>query len=178
TQDTVVIFSSDNGYFLGEHRSGDKRAAYEESIRIPLLVRYPRLFPAGTTNDRMVLNIDLAPTLLDLAGLPRQSSMQGVSWKDLARGDKAAEQGWRKAFLVQYYKELGDVPTFYGLRTETHKLVRYTDHPEWTELFDLSADPYEMRNLAGDAALLEPLSAQLKALTGELRYPIGQKPAP
>jgi sialate O-acetylesterase len=87
-KDTVVVYSSDNGYYLGEHGLGDKRSLYEESLRIPMLVRYPRLFGKGRVVDEMVLNIDLAPTFLDLAGVPVPREMQGVSWKALAAGQK------------------------------------------------------------------------------------------
>ena len=157
--DTVVVYSSDNGYYLGEHNSGDKRSLYDESIRIPFLVRYPRLFPKGTVVDQLVLSIDLAPSFLDLAGLPVPPQMQGASWKALASGLKP--DSWRTSFLAQYYKELGDVPTCYALRTATHKLVRYPNRPEWTEVFDLTNDPYEIKNLAADTALTATLDADL-----------------
>lgn len=169
-EDTVVIYSSDNGYYLGEHCSGDKRSAYEESLRIPLLVRHPGHMEAGSRLDELVLNIDLAPTLLDMAGLPAPQAMQGVSWKSLARGGGAGE--WRKAFLFQYYKELGGVPTLYGMRTASHKLVRYPGKPEWTEIYDLEADPYEIRNLAGNRQLLEGLEGELQQLIREAQYPV------
>ena len=115
-EDTVVVYSSDNGYYLGEHCSGDKRSLYEESLRIPMLVRYPRLFGKGKVVDEMVLNIDLAPTFLDLAGVPVPKEMQGASWKELAAGRKPAH--WRQSFFADYYKELGDVPTLYAVRTD------------------------------------------------------------
>jgi arylsulfatase A-like enzyme len=86
TEDTVVCFSSDNGYYLGEHGLGDKRSAYEESMRIPMLVRYPRMIAKGRTEDRIVLNVDPAPTFLDLAGVPVPASMHGRSWKPLLEG--------------------------------------------------------------------------------------------
>jgi arylsulfatase A-like enzyme len=168
--DTVVVFSSDNGFFLGEHNSGDKRAMYEESLRVPMLARYPRLFPKGLALDAMVLNVDLAPTFLDLAGVAIPKAMQGASWKDLAAGRAVA--GWRKSFLAHYYKELGEVPTCYAVRTDTHKLVRYPNRPEWTEVFDLVADPYETRNLAADAALSEKLGAELDALAKAVEYTV------
>lgn len=166
--DTVVIYSSDNGYFLGEHCSGDKRALYEESIRIPMLVSYPRHFPKGTTVDEMVLNIDLAPTFLDLAGVAIPNDMQGASWKDLAAGKMAAKG--RSSFLAEYYKELGGVPTCYGLRTKTHALIKYPDHPEWTEVFDLQVDPYEVKNLVSDAALTRRLESELADLMKDVKY--------
>lgn len=156
---TVVVFTSDNGYFLGEHNLGDKRALYEESLRIPMLVRYPPLFKAGLVVDEMVLNVDLAPTFLDLAGLPEPASIQGRSWKPLAAGLAPAD--WRTAFVAHYYKELGDTPTCVALRTVKEKLVVYPRHPEWTEVFDLEEDPYEIDNLAADSERRDALTSQL-----------------
>ncbi|MCU0702621.1 MAG: sulfatase-like hydrolase/transferase [Fimbriiglobus sp.] len=168
TDDTVVVYTSDNGYYLGEHNSGDKRSLYEESLRIPFLVRYPRMFAKGKAVDEMVLNIDLAPTFLDLAGVPIPKEMQGASWKNLVAGRKPAK--WRDSFFAEYYKELGDVPTCHAVRTTTHKLVKYPGHPEWTELFDLKADPYETKNLATDAKLLERLDGELTAQMKAVGY--------
>jgi arylsulfatase A-like enzyme len=167
-EDTVVVYASDNGYFLGEHCSGDKRALYDESLRIPFLVRYPRLFGKGITVDEMVLNVDLVPTFLDLAGVPVPPEMQGASWKELAAGRKPAQ--WRQSFFAEYFKELGDVPTCYALRTTTHKLVKYPNRPEWTEVFDLAADPYEIKNLAPDAALTAKLETELTAMMTTVKY--------
>jgi len=149
--DTLIVFSSDNGYYLGEHGLGDKRSLYEESIRVPMLARYPRTFPRGRVVDEMVLNLDLAPTWLDLAGLPSNPGMQGRSWRPLAEGRPV---DWRTTFLAQYFREnaFPTTPTTVAVRTATAKLIRYPGHDEWTELFDLSADPYETRNLARDPA--------------------------
>jgi arylsulfatase A-like enzyme len=169
-QDTVVVYASDNGYFLGEHNLGDKRAIYEESLRIPMLVRYPRLFGKGRVVDELVLNIDLAPTLLDLAGVPAPRAMQGASWKALAAGQQPAH--WRQAFLAEYYKELGDTPTLVGIRTTRAKLVKYPGHPEWTEIFDLAADPYELKNLAADPAMSAKLSAEFDAQAKAVDYSV------
>ncbi|MCU0780881.1 MAG: sulfatase [Akkermansiaceae bacterium] len=166
--DTVVVFTSDNGYFLGEHGLGDKRALYEESLRIPFLVRYPRQFPKGRVVDEIVLNIDLAPTFLDLAGVKVPNAMQGASWKPLARGE--APTDWRTSFLAYYFKELGDTPTCYGVRTTTAKLVLYPGKPEWTEAFDLAKDPYETRNLAADTAFTTPLRAELDQLMTRYQF--------
>ncbi len=168
--DTVVVYSSDNGYFLGERGLGDKRALYEEGLRIPFIVRYPRLFPKGRLVDEMVINQDLAPTWLDLAGLPANTGMHGASFKELARGNKPAD--WRTSFLSYYRKELGDTPTCYAVRTTTHKLVRYPNRPEWTELFDLAADPYELKNLAADASLTAKLDTELDALMKKVNYAV------
>ncbi len=150
-QDTVVVFASDNGYYKGEHGLGDKRSAYEESLRIPLLVRYPRLIPKSKVLDEMVLNIDLAPTFLDLAGVPVPAEMQGRSWRLLLAG-KAAD--WRNSFLAEYFREnaFPGTPTLVAVRTADAKLVKYPGHEQWTELFDLARDPYETKNLVADPA--------------------------
>ena len=170
TEDTVVVYTSDNGYYLGEHGLGDKRSIYEESLRIPLLVRYPRLLGKGKIVDEMVLNIDLAPTFLDLAGVPVPREMQGVSWKALAAGQKPAN--WRQSFLAEYFYENGggDTPTLVGVRTAKAKLVKYPGRAEWTEVFDLAVDPYELRNLAADPAATAKLSAEFDAQVKEVNY--------
>jgi arylsulfatase A-like enzyme len=148
-EDTMVIFASDNGYYLGEHRLGDKRSAYEESLRIPLLVRYPRSGLRGKTVDRLALNIDLAPTLLDYAGVPVPDAMPGRSWRPLLEGKEP--EGWRTSFFYAYFYERGyRIPTVTAVRTEAAKLIKYPGHDEWTELFDLAADRYETRNLFDD----------------------------
>jgi arylsulfatase A-like enzyme len=158
--DTVVVYSSDNGYFLGERGLGDKRALYEESLRIPFLVRYPRRFPKAAVVDDLVLNVDLAPTILDLAGLPATPAMQGRSWAPLARGETPDD--WRTAFLAIYRKELGDTPTCHGVRTTDAKLIVYPGHPEWTEVYDLRNDPYELTRLPADGPLGTRLQAELE----------------
>ena len=172
TEDTVVVYSSDNGYYLGEHCLGDKRSIYEESLRIPMLVRYPRLFGKGKVLDEMVLNIDLAPTFLDLAGVPAPREMQGVSWKEVAAGH--TPPNWRQSFLAEYFYEDGggDTPTLVGVRSAKAKLVRYTGHPEWTEVFDLTVDPYEIKNLAADPAATAKLSAELDAQLKAMNYAV------
>lgn len=144
---TVIVFAGDNGYFLGEHGLGDKRAAYDESMRIPLLMRYPRGIEPGTLVDEMVLNLDLAPTFLQLASLPIPSAMQGAGWVPLL---KQRPEGWRESFLFDYFFEPGlpATPAMWAVRTADAKLIVYPDHPTWTELFDLRSDPYETRNLA------------------------------
>src|SRR5688572_20207647 len=101
-ENTMLIYASDNGFYLGEHGLGDKRTAYEESMRIPLLLRYPKLGLRGKLIDSMVLNLDLAPTLLDFAGVPVPREMQGSSWKSLLEGNMA---GWRNSFFYEYFLE-------------------------------------------------------------------------
>lgn len=160
---TMVIFTSDNGYYLGEHSLGDKRSAYDESLRIPLLLRYPKLKDKGKLVDQMVLNIDLASTLLDYAGVAIPSAMQGRSWKPLLENQSVE---WRKAFFYEYFYERSFfTPTVLAVRTETAKLIKYPGHDEWTELFDLVSDPYETKNLAGDPQhrpLLDTIEAEFQ----------------
>ena len=166
-EDTVVIFSSDNGYYQGEHSLGDKRSLYDESIRIPLLVRYPRAIARGRVADELVHNLDLAPTLLDLAGVAVPLEMQGRSWRPLFAAPLASaapRTPWRDAFLAEYFQETGypQTPTMAAVRTADAKLIKYLGREAWTELFDLRADPYETKNLARDpahAALLARMSA-------------------
>ena len=168
-KNTVVIFSSDNGFFFGEHGLGDKRAAYEESIRIPLLVRYPARFPKGKKIDKMVLNLDVAPSFLDLAGIKAPASFQGKSWVPLIE-DKAKD--WRTSFLYEYFYETGfNTPTIKAIRTETGKLIQYPGEEGWSELYDLSKDPGESTNLYQSAEgqklksqLAGELSKQEKAI--------------
>jgi arylsulfatase A-like enzyme len=149
-EDTVFVFSSDNGYYLGEHNLGDKRTAYEESLRIPMLLRYPRKVKAGRTDDRMVLNIDPAATFLDLAGQPVPAAMHGRSWKPLLEEQPSS---WRDSYFYCYFHEKGfNAPLTTAVRTTDAKLIRYPGHEEWTEVFDLKADPYELKNLAADPA--------------------------
>ena len=172
--DTVVVFASDNGYYKGEHGLGDKRSAYEESLRIPLLVRYPKLVPKAKVLDDMVLNVDLAPTFLDLAGLPVPSQMQGRSWRPLLTGQPA---DWRKSFLAEYFAEnaFPSTPTLVALRTADAKLVKYPGHAEWTELFDLARDPYETKNLVADPAhkdLLARMMAEFDAQAKLVQYQV------
>lgn len=171
-ENTVLVFTSDNGYYLGEHCLGDKRSAYEESLRIPMIVRYPKLFPKGLVRDEMVLNTDIAPTFLELAGIPGPGYMQGRSMVPLLTG---RETEWRTSFLAEYFleREYPNTPTWFGVRTPVSKLVKYPGHDEWTEMFDLSKDPYETKNLArdpGHAGMRAELEAELERLTKELGY--------
>ncbi len=174
-RDTVVVFTSDNGYYHGELSLGDNRSAYDESLRIPFLVRYPRQFAAGRLVDEMVLNVDLAPTWLDLAGVAAPSGLHGRSWRPLAAGERVP---WRDAFLAEYFLEgqYPTTPTLVAVRTADAKLVKYPGHDDWTELFDLRADPYETKNLVRDpaaAALLARMHATFdrEAKAVEFRIP-------
>lgn len=149
-ENTVVVFTSDNGYFFREHTLGDKRAAYEESIRVPLIVRFPKRIKPGATSDAMALNIDYAPTILQLAAVDVPKTMQGASWLPLFDGKT---DGWRDGFLYEYFYETKyQTPTIAAFRTANAKLITYPGHADWTELYDLSTDPFEMKNLARDAS--------------------------
>ena len=163
-ENTVVVYTSDNGFFLGEHGLYDKRFMYEPSLRVPLLVRGPGVARPGSVATRMALNLDFAPTFLALAGLEIPAEIQGASLLPLLRGETPAD--WRTSFYYRYYHDPGDHDTraHYGLRTETHKLIHYWKKEAW-ELFDLRADPDELVNLAGDPGQSETL----EALRAELR---------
>ncbi len=172
---TVVIYTSDNGYYLGEHGLGDKRSAYDESLRVPLIVRDPRLGAStrGRARDEMVLNLDLAQSLLDFAGVPAPQEMQGQSWRPLLSGEPAA---WRQSWFYEYFAEKqknSRVPDITAVRTADAKLITYPGHDDWTELFDLKADPYELRNLFRDparAGLRDRLTAEHARLTQAVGY--------
>jgi arylsulfatase A-like enzyme len=162
TENTIVVYASDNGLGNGAHGTLIKRAAYEESIRVPLLVRYPPLVQPGTSVDRLALNVDLAPTLLELAGVDAPGAMQGRSLVPLLAGREAE---WRTSFVYEnFYEPPFETPTLYALRTETWKLIEYPGFPGWTELFHLAGDPHETENLAGS----EEHAATLAALRAEL----------
>ncbi len=149
--DTVIIYAGDNGYMLGEHGGlWDKRAAFEPSIRVPLIMRYPARAKAGGVQQNMVLNLDLVPTLLDLAGAEVSPLLQGRSWLEEGPG--------RDSFLYEYFASEGKVPTCLAVRTRRWKLVTFPQNPEFeAELFDLQADPEETTNLAGDPLYAETL---------------------
>lgn len=168
---TVVFFAGDNGYFHGEHRRGDKRLMYEEALRIPLLMRYPPLIKAGTVVDEMVLNIDIAPTILDLAGVAPAEVMQGQSIVPLLQGKSTA---WRQSFLYEYWVDLTPmIPRMVGVRTPEWKLVEYPDLDDMPELYHLPRDLYELTNLAQDsehAGKLAELREELKRLMDETGY--------
>ncbi|KAA5545427.1 sulfatase-like hydrolase/transferase [Roseiconus nitratireducens] len=160
---TVVIFTSDNGYYLGEHQLGDKRSAYDEALRVPLIIRMPGDdAPRGVTNDAMVLNLDYAPTMLQLAGAERLPEGQGKSLVPILQG--RTPQDWRTEFFYEYFHEAPfRAPTTLALRTTRHKLIVYPGNESWTELFDLQNDPYETSNLVSDASLRKEMVAAFEA---------------
>ncbi len=160
---TIIVFTSDNGYFHMEHRRWDKRLAYEESLRIPMLVVYPGHIKPGSTVNQLVTNADFAPTILSYVGLPVPSQMQGASMKPLF---EEPNPRWRNAVFYEYWKELvHSIPTMTALRTDRYKLITYPEIKDLDELFDLEKDPHEMNNLALDpahAALHASMKAQLE----------------
>ncbi|WP_260703304.1 sulfatase family protein [Edaphobacter flagellatus] len=153
--DTAIVHTSDHGYFLGEFRCFDKRLMHEPSLRVPMMVRYPKRIPAGTVREEMVLDTDLAPTFLDLAGVPIPAHMQGKSMLPLA---KAADPSFRKEWYYEYFEWPNPeaVRPHRGIRTERYKLIHYVQDNDF-ELYDLHADPGETNNLHGkpEAATLE-----------------------
>jgi len=163
--DTIVIYSADNGWYLGDLGLYDKRFMYEPGLRVPLIARGPGIEP-GITPDQFVANIDLAPTFLDLAGLPIPAFMQGRSLAPLLRGERPVD--WRTSVYYRYYHDPGHHNTrqHYGVRTATHKLIHYWTQDAW-ELFDLVNDPTEQHNLLFDPA--EATSPAVARLFTELK---------
>lgn len=146
TENTIVVYTSDQGFYLGEHGWFDKRFMYEESLRTPLLMRYPKEIKAGAVIDKMVQNLDFAPTFLDYAGLSKPEALQGESFRDIV--NQKSDQ-WRDAIYYTYYEypSVHMVKRHYGVRTDRYKLIHfYYDIDEW-ELYDLEKDPSEMYNV-------------------------------
>lgn len=168
---TLVVFAGDNGYFHGEHGLGDKRAAYEESLRVPLLVRWPGVAQPGAVRSQMALNIDVAPTLLEAAGAGPEKGIQGRSLVGVLREGATT---LRDSFLAEYREEdrYPRIATWEAVRTADWKLIRYPGHPGWDELYDLGQDPGELRNLVavpGAAQRLAALRSELDRLAAAAR---------
>ena len=170
---TVVIYSSDQGFFLGEHGWFDKRFMYEESYRIPLVIRWPGVVEPGSVNDDLVLNLDFAPTFLDIAGCPIPTDMQGKSMLPILT--VRSEGDWREGAYYHYYEypAVHSVRRHEGVATRRYKLMHFYDLNEW-ELYDLVGDPREMRNLYGDpefSGTVEELKALLRTLRNRYELP-------
>lgn len=179
--DTVVFYTSDQGFYLGEHGWFDKRFIYEESFRMPFLVRYPRMVRAGSVCDEMVSNVDFAQTFLDLAGLPQPNYMQGRSIGPLLAG--VTPDDWTDVAYHRYWMNQDDAHNayaHYGIRTRRHKLIYWynddcnepganpgTDIPEW-ELFDVEKDPLELFNVYEDPAYAEVVEMMTNKLDAEM----------
>ena len=168
---TVVIYASDNGFYLGEHGWFDKRFMYEQSLRTPLLVRWPNVAKAGSVDDRIVSNVDFAQTFLEMAGVEAPADMQGRSLVSLLKGENPED--WRKSFYYQYYEgppAEHSVAEHYGVTDGRYKLIHYHKLNQW-ELFDLVNDPDEMQSVYGQpdyAGHRQRLTDELKRLRSEL----------
>ena len=166
--DTVVVYTSDQGFYLGDHGWFDKRFMYEESLKMPLLVRYPREIRPGSVSDDIVLNLDFAETFLDYAGAPVPDDMQGRSLRPLLRRGRRPKD-WRTSMYYHYYEypAVHSVKRHYGVRTQRYKLIHfYHDIDEW-ELYDLKKDPDELRSVYADpkyAGVVKELKAELQRL--------------
>ncbi len=163
TENTLIVYTSDQGFYLGEHGWFDKRFMYEESLSMPLVARYPKVIPSGSTSDEIVLNLDFAPTFLDFAGIKVPSEMQGMSLRPLLEGTNT---DWRTAMYYHYYEYPGahSVKRHYGIRTKQYKLMHfYNDIDQW-ELYDLEKDPLEMDNIYKN----EEYKGAIKELKDEL----------
>ena len=187
TENTVVIYTSDQGFFLGDHGWFDKRFMYEQSLRMPMLLRYPAEVPAGSANQDMVLNVDIAPLLLDLADAPIPEHMQGRSFRPIWNGQRPSD--WRESMYYHYwmYDDKGHpVYAHYGVRTQRYKLVYYyarvdesggldpTYEPEW-ELFDLETDPQELCSVYAAPAYADTVDRLKRELT-RLQAEVGDAP--
>ena len=166
---TIVVVTSDHGYWYGEHGlSAERRLAYEEALRIPMMIRYPGRVAAGMRPDQMVLSIDIAPTMLDLAGAAAPAGLHGRSLAPILEGDNP---DWRDSFLIEYYSdtvfERIYLMGYKAVRTNRMKYIRYEDLDGMDELYDIASDPYEMRNVIDDpryADELEEMQAELERL--------------
>jgi arylsulfatase A-like enzyme len=183
-KNTIVIYTSDQGFFLGDHGWFDKRFMYEESLRMPFLFRYPGVVKPGSVNRDMTLNLDFAETFLDFAGQKAPPDMQGRSFRPILEGHTPRD--WRQSMYYRYWMHLADhgVPAHYGVRTKQFKLIYYYGKalgssgaidrdtaPEW-ELFDIARDPHEMNNLYGDPKherVVHELKAELTRLRKQYR---------
>jgi len=172
SENTLVIFTSDNGYFLGEHRFFDKRLMYEPSLRIPLLIRYPKEIAPGTVIDRFALNIDFAPTIMDYAGMPIPREVDGRCLRPLLEGRQTL---WREDFLYEYYEypAVHMVMPNKGGRTRRWKYIEYYDYRgRQYELYDLENDPHEEHNLINEP-VYKPVVEKLRKRLRELRIESG-----
>jgi arylsulfatase A-like enzyme len=166
-ENTVVVYTSYQGFYLGEHGWFDKRFMYEESLRMPLIVRYPREIRPGVNDRDMVLNLDFAETFLDYAGVAAPAEMQGRSMRGVLRGQTPAD--WRQSVYYHYFEYPADhmVKRHYGVRTRRYKLIHfYYDIDAW-ELYDLEKDPRELRNVHADPAYADvvgEMNAELERL--------------
>ena len=170
TENTIVIYTSDQGFFLGEHNFYDKRFMYEESLRMPFLIRWPKRIRAGSVSREMILNVDFAPTFLEAAGVPVPTDMQGRGFRSILEGRRPAN--WRQEMYYRYYHPgHHNVAAHYGIRTTRYKLIYFHQLGQW-ELYDLQRDPREKRNEYANpayAGTVRRLTARLQRLKRELK---------
>lgn len=167
SQNTVVILTSDQGFYLGDHGFFDKRFIYEQSIRMPFIIRYPKMIKPGTVNKNIISNIDFAPTLLDLAGINSNEKFQGKSFKTLLKGKTPSD--WKQAAYYHYYEfpYWHHVQPHYGIRTKDYTLAHFYYNIDVWELYDLKKDPNQLNNIYNDpkyAPVIAKLKTQLKQL--------------
>jgi arylsulfatase A-like enzyme len=172
-KNTIVVYASDQGFYLGDHGWFDKRFMYEESYRMPLLVRWPGVTKPGSTCGALVSNLDFAETFLSMAGLPVPDGMQGRSLAPLLHGDVPTD--WRTSLYYHYYEypSVHMVQKHEGVRTARYKLIHFYELGEW-ELYDLKTDPHEMHNIYADARnanLVKDLKAELARLRVQYKVP-------
>ena len=175
-KNTIVVYMSDQGYYLGEHGLYDKRFMYEESFRTPMLIRYPNGIPPRQSLEAYVLNLDVPPTFLDLAGISIPQDMQGESMKTLLQ--KGKPKDWRDELYYHYYEKSFGATAHYGIRTDRYKLIHFYDPGNSWELYDLKKEFNEMNNLYSDPAQKETinrLKGQLKALQDKYNDPYDEK---
>lgn len=187
---TIVVYTSDQGFFLGDHGWFDKRLMYEESLGMPLLIQYPERIKPGTSSDDIVVNVDFGPTLLDLMGVAIPDHVQGRSFAPILDG--ATPDDWPESMYYRYWMHRDgahNTPAHYGVRTRTHKLICYYNDPlgqlgangpvdpiEW-EMFDLVNDPLEINNVIADPTYAT-IRAELEAELARLQEELGDKPYP
>ena len=176
---TLVVYTSDQGFYMGEHGWFDKRFMYEESMRTPLIMRLPKGFDRKGDITEMVQNIDYAPTFLELAGAPVPDDIQGVSLLPLLKGEHPKD--WRKALYYHFYEYPAEhmVKRHYGIRTERYKLIHFYNDIDWWELYDIQSDPTEMHNLYGNIqydSVINELKTEMLKLQEQYDDPVRFSP--
>ena len=164
---TIIVYTSDQGFFLGEHGWFDKRFMYEECERMPLIIRYPKAIKAGSTSSAICMNVDFAPTFLDFAGVTIPSDIQGTSLKPILENEGKTPAGWRKAAYYHYYEYPAEhsVKRHYGIRTQDFKLIHFYNDIDTWEMYDLKKDPMELNNVYGKPEYAEKQTELLNLLT-------------
>ncbi len=173
-KNTVVVYTSDQGVFLGEHGLFDKRFMYEEAMRTPLIIKYPPEIASGSVSDNLVQNLDIPPTLLDMAGVKIPDEMQGRSLREIWKGNP---EKWRDALYYHYYEKGFGATPHYGIRTTNYKLIHFYNVVDSWEFYDLKTDPSEMNNLINNPAytdVVNDLKMRLKELQEKYKDNIAQ----